>query len=359
MDLCVRELTTRGAGAVSVLEVTGEGAFDAVEGLISSGDYTGGSCQGEELRVSQLCDGEEVMDEAIVVTLSSSKVELHLHGSPVLVARVIGLLGGELESTKETSSIRAEAEALLNEARGELTARILLDQVEGALTRHLEEVFKLEESDRSAALSELLLESQRLAPFLEAPRVVLAGPTNAGKSTLFNVLMGSERAITSSEEGTTRDLLLGVVHLDGFTIELVDTAGERAVLDPSGSGGVELAGQGAARALRERADLVLWLERAGSGSGQAPVGAIVLKTHADLCVAPPQGAISAVLDPMGARKTVSDLLKQRFGIEDAQWVPGQPILFSSRLRALVESILRGSIEGQDLSAQLSLLLAEN
>jgi hypothetical protein len=89
------------------------------------------------------------------------------------------------------------------------------------------------------------------------------------------------------------------------------------------------------------------------------VGAIVLKTHADLCVASPQGAISAVLDPMGARKTVSDLLKQRFGIEDAQWVPGQPILFSSRLRALVESILRGSIDGQDLRAQLNLLLVEH
>jgi hypothetical protein len=150
-----------------------------------------------------------------------------------------------------------------------------------------------------------------------------------------------------------------VVHLDGFTIELVDTAGERAVLDPSGSGGVELAGQGAARALRERADLVLWLERAGADSAKAPVGAIVLKTHADLCVDPPQGSISAVIDPIGARKTVSDLLKQRFGIEDAQWVPGQPVLFSSRLRALVESVLRGSIDGQDLRVQLSLLLAED
>ena len=359
MDLCVRELTTRGAGAVSVLEVTGDGALDAVQGLISSRGYRGGVHQGAGLRVSQLFDGEEVMDEALVVTLSSSKVELHLHGSPVLVARVIDLLGGELESPKGSSSIREEAEALLSEARGELTARILLDQVEGALTRHLEEVLKLEESDRSTALSELLSESQRLAPFLEAPRVVLAGPTNAGKSTLFNVLMGSERAITSSEEGTTRDLLLGVVHLDGLTIELVDTAGERAVLDPSGSGGVELAGQGAAKALRERADLVLWLERAGSDSAETPVGASVLKTHADLCVDPPQGAISAVSDPIGARNAVSGLLKLRFGVEDAQWMPGQPVLFSSRLRAHVESILRGSIDGQDLRAQLSLLLVED
>ncbi len=339
MGLCVVELTAGGAGAVSVLEVRGDGALNAVREISTLERLRPG-----ELRVSHLLDGEEVLDEAIVLALTPARVELHLHGSAVLVARVTELLGGEPSAHLEAMSIEEEAERLLVGARGEDAARILLDQAEGALTRHLAELETLAEVQRMKALAELLENSRRFVNVLEPPRVVLAGPTNAGKSTLFNALIGSERAITSSDEGTTRDLLIGLARLDGLIYELVDTAGERAVSDSRGSGGVELAGQGAARALRERADLVLWLERAGEPTEGVPAEVVVLKTHADLCESPPAGAISALADPQEARYAVSRLFRERFGLSEASWVKGQPVRFSRRLRARVEAALGARTE---------------
>ena len=60
------------------------------------------------------------------------------------------------------------------------------------------------------------------------PRVVLVGPPNAGKSRLFNALLGRDQAIVSPIAGTTRDYLTGTCECDGFTFELVDTAGEES-----------------------------------------------------------------------------------------------------------------------------------
>ncbi len=57
------------------------------------------------------------------------------------------------------------------------------------------------------------------------PRVVLVGPPNAGKSRLFNALLGRDRAIVSPQAGTTRDYLTALCDCDGLTVELVDTAG--------------------------------------------------------------------------------------------------------------------------------------
>lgn len=91
------------------------------------------------------------------------------------------------------------------------------------------------------------------------PRVVLAGPPNAGKSTLFNALVGAEAAIVSDERGTTRDYLAADVSVDTVTFTLVDTAGSETAADSISS---------AAQQLRleqlSRADVVVWCHPADS-----------------------------------------------------------------------------------------------
>ena len=248
MAVVVRELTSPGAGAVSVLEVAGEGALEAVCSLTGVG-----ALQIGELRLLRLSEDGEDLDEALCVAVDAERVELHLHGSPVLIARVTAALGG-VAPPEDSGDIEEAAWKLLTRARGEVAARILLDQAQGALSRRIEELAALDEDGARAGLEELIERSVAVVPLLSAPRVVLAGPANSGKSTLFNALIGSERAITSDEPGTTRDMLIGYASLGGTVYELIDTAGVRPVEGDGGGEAVEREGQRAAQLLRERVE---------------------------------------------------------------------------------------------------------
>jgi tRNA modification GTPase len=99
------------------------------------------------------------------------------------------------------------------------------------------------------------LQSRQVAGRL--PKVVLVGPPNAGKSSLFNVLSGAQ-ALVSPVPGTTRDYLTQVCKLDGIHVELVDTAGWQ----PAASG-IEEQAQNLGRQMAEQADIILWCDDKG------------------------------------------------------------------------------------------------
>lgn len=104
--------------------------------------------------------------------------------------------------------------------------------------------------ERLAGLSRMSRDSERI----ELPHVALVGLPNAGKSTLFNALLGSERAIVSPVIGTTRDVLSAEVALPGGRAVLQDCAGLGASADA-----LELAAHVASEGAASRADLVLWI----------------------------------------------------------------------------------------------------
>ncbi|SFJ25039.1 tRNA modification GTPase [Planctomicrobium piriforme] len=109
-------------------------------------------------------------------------------------------------------------------------------------------------------------------------RVVLAGLPNAGKSTLFNLLLGADAALVSPVAGTTRDYLTGVLNCDGTTCDLVDTAGWETARD-----GIEEA----AALLREdqfdRAQLIVWCTAADLTSEMAALDARLLEQCRAAC----------------------------------------------------------------------------
>lgn len=113
------------------------------------------------------------------------------------------------------------------------------------------------------------------------PVVVLAGPPNAGKSRLFNALLGDDRAIVAPVAGTTRDDLSAPWDCDGLAVELVDTAGEEAA-----SSAIDAAAQSRRAARLAEADVVL-LCIPPAADGETAIGAddprtIVVATKADL-----------------------------------------------------------------------------
>jgi tRNA modification GTPase len=115
-------------------------------------------------------------------------------------------------------------------------------------------------------------------------KVAVAGPPNAGKSSLFNALVQRDAAITSETAGTTRDLIEAPVAILGTPFLLIDTAGLRAGGDP-----IEAIGVARAREAMDMADLILWLGRpedapAGAGRVGPRVDILQPPLGVDICV---------------------------------------------------------------------------
>lgn len=107
-------------------------------------------------------------------------------------------------------------------------------------------------ADVKAAVASLLAGFERTRCWREGVTVALAGPVNAGKSSLMNALLGRQRAVVTEYPGTTRDFLEEPIQLAGLPVRLVDTAGLRETDNPAEAQGIQLG-----RSMIESADVVL------------------------------------------------------------------------------------------------------
>ena len=131
--------------------------------------------------------------------------------------------------------------------------------------------------------------------------VVLAGPPNAGKSSLLNALAGEDRAIVSATPGTTRDAIEAWTDIGGWPVRLVDTAGLR---DGDGVGDIEAEGIRRAAALASRADVVVWLDDGREGAKPPPGrGEIAVSSKCDLRRGPGLNVSSATGEGLDALRS--------------------------------------------------------
>lgn len=285
--------------AIAIIRISGPGAADAAAALI------GRNLEARRASLAELHDsGGELLDQALVLWFAGPHtatgedlLELHCHGGRAVVAaveRALAEIPGLRRAEPGEFTRRAFANGRIDLAEAEGLADLLSAETElqrsaalamagGTFSRQIEDW-----RDRLLALSaqiEAVLDfadeddvtdippqfhedlgtlTGELSAWLSRPRaerlgegfrVVLAGPPNAGKSTLFNALVESEAAITSPTEGTTRDVLERSVAIEGIPFTFVDTAGLREF----GSDDIEAIGIERARGELKRADLVLWL----------------------------------------------------------------------------------------------------
>ena len=344
MSLRAVELTPSGTGAVSVLEVTGAGALEAVEALAGGKPLRPGCVTLARLRTA----GEE-LDEAHVAVRGPDHLELCLHGNPVVVSGVMAALGATKSEERPRQGDRAWASELLADAPCEAAARIALDQLDGALGREVARLLAEPDPARREGARELVLRSRAAMRAVTPARVVLAGPVNAGKSTLFNVLVGSARALVASEQGTTRDAVHQRVRLGEWPVELIDTAGERRLeAQPGAAGEVERAGMALGRSLRPTADLVVWLAPPGTQSPPAEVGErrVVVASRIDELEARdrPRGGISALREPQAARAVLARVFREALELPQEAWEPGRGVLLEADALAVLTRAMEGGQE---------------
>jgi len=221
-------------------------------------------------------------------------LELHCHGSPVVLDQVLKRvlrLGAELARPGEFTE-RAFLNGKLDLAQAESVADLINSQTQAAAKfalRSLSGVFSKEIDDLSQRIEtvRVLVEatidfsdepvddlnvdqlrlyiieiSEKIRNILDRSRpglllaqgatIAIAGPPNAGKSSLLNAFAGSEKAIVSPQAGTTRDLIEAHIDLGGIPVHMIDTAGLRASDDD-----IEVEGVRRARETIDAADLVL------------------------------------------------------------------------------------------------------
>ena len=198
--------------------------------------------------------GPDQFEEVVVCRRDGLNVEVHCHGGRVVTQAVVDSLvesGCEAISWQEgvtqteVDAITAAARVALATARTQRVAAILLDQYRGVLRASIDQCVALLETGQFESATKQLNQLQRfseLGEHLVRPwQVVVAGPPNVGKSSLINVILGYERSIVFDQPGTTRDVLRATTALDGWPVELRDTAGLREHQDPVETQGIELA----------------------------------------------------------------------------------------------------------------------
>ncbi|GAA4008307.1 tRNA uridine-5-carboxymethylaminomethyl(34) synthesis GTPase MnmE [Sphingomonas swuensis] len=284
--------------AIAVVRVSGPNAFLACERI------AGMVPKSRQATLRTLHDEEEqAVDRALVLAFAAPAtvtgeplVEFHCHGGRAVVSRLLSLLSQQ-PGLRDAEPGEFTRRALLNgkldltqaEGLGELLAaetewqrRAALESAGGALSREIEgwrerllllaaqaeaAIDYVDEEETALDLTDLVQQAEELrgewrrridAPrselLSEGLRIVLAGPPNSGKSSLFNALIGAEKAIVTAIPGTTRDLIEARWDLSGIPTLLIDTAGLR-----EGTDEVERIGIARAEAASMGADILLWL----------------------------------------------------------------------------------------------------
>ncbi len=335
-DVLVARATPAGSGALAIVRLSGPpgrtiGLARGVAARIPETPVA------RRAYLSPFLDAEgAVVDEGLVLffrapasATGEEVVELHAHGSPAVVEALVqsavargarragpgeftrrALANGKVDLLEAEGIGRLAAAASRGEAlravglvRGELSGRVgaVRERVLAALVEleaRLDEPEDVGDDGEAAALGALAAARAAIAALgaevgrgrsgTGLPTVVIVGPPNAGKSTLFNALVGEDRVLVTEHPGTTRDAVAEECVVGGERVRLVDTAGLRESAEP-----VERLGVEAARRAAAGADLLLVVEEAGGGRlAAAPegTGVVAVATKVDLGGAVPKGA---------------------------------------------------------------------
>ena len=377
-DTIVAVATAPGPSAVAVVRLSGPAAFGITGILAVAFDPS----RAREARLLTLRDAAGPIDRALVTAFPApgsftgeDVVEFSCHGGALTAARVLSacLAGGARGAFAGEFTRRAVVNGKLDLLQAEATGDLLmatspaqaaqaLDQLDGNLSRRIlalreavlhgeallaYEIDFPEEDDGpvplakvESALADLRRQLERLlATAADGERVrtgalvVLTGPPNAGKSSLFNALLGRDRAMVTAIPGTTRDAIEADTTFEGYPVRLVDTAGIRV-----GGDELEVLGMERSRRWTAEADLVVVCIPPDTKQNDESLTllstGVVVRTKSDLCFDNPGGDVAVSVVTGEGLDELRALLAQRlFGeVSRRKTTRSEPLLTRERHR---------------------------
>lgn len=308
-------IATAQGGAIGCIRVSGPEAIEITSCIFTPAATNRelGDSKPYTLTFGRIYDGSEVIDEVLVSLFRAphsytgeNSTEITCHGSAYILQKVLQLLiknGCRMAAPGEYTQraflngkmdlSQAEAVADLIASSSAATHRLAMSQMRGGFSKELATLRdqllhftslieleldfsdheELEFADRSE-LCQLANNIEKVIARLvnsfnvgnaikNGVPVAIIGETNAGKSTLLNVLLNEDKAIVSDIHGTTRDIIEDTVNIGGITFRFIDTAGIRETSDTIESLGIERTFQ-----KLDQADIVLWMIDATNAQAQ-------------------------------------------------------------------------------------------
>lgn len=308
-------IATAQGGAIGCIRVSGPEAIEITSCIFTPAATNRelGDSKPYTLTFGRIYDGSEVIDEVLVSLFRAphsytgeNSTEITCHGSAYILQKVLQLLiknGCRMAAPGEYTQraflngkmdlSQAEAVADLIASSSAATHRLAMSQMRGGFSKELATLRdqllhftslieleldfsdheELEFADRSE-LCQLANNIEKVIARLvnsfnvgnaikNGVPVAIIGETNAGKSTLLNVLLNEDKAIVSDIHGTTRDIIEDTVNIGGITFRFIDTAGIRETSDTIESLGIERTFQ-----KLDQAEIVLWMIEATNAQAQ-------------------------------------------------------------------------------------------
>lgn len=276
-DTIVAPATTPGTGAISIVRISGPDSFRIVDAVVKLKRGTVSESKAYTIHFGEVFDAAGSLLDQVLVSVfraphsytGEDSVEISAHASSFIVSELVRLLvqsGARLAEPGEYTRraylngkmdlAQAEAVADVISSTTSASHRVAMNQLKGGFSAHLsdlraqllemaslleleldfseEDVEFAEREQLERILADTLVHVESLAASFRQGNLIkngvpvaIAGPVNAGKSTLLNALVGEDRALVSDQAGTTRDTIEETLQIDGILFRFIDTAGLR------------------------------------------------------------------------------------------------------------------------------------
>lgn len=301
-DTIVAISTSQGIGAISIIRLSGKESIEIVNKIVKNKNLN--KLNSHTINYNHVVNNDEIIDEVLISIMKAPRsfttedvVEINCHGGIATTNKILELLllnGCRLAEPGEFTK-RAflngridllEAESVMDiiNSKTENSLKLAINQLNGStsnLIRNLRqdlleilaniavnidypEYEDIEEVTNQKLEKEIIKIKQKVNQILndsknskiikEGIDVAIIGKPNVGKSSLLNKLLDEDKAIVTDIAGTTRDIVEGKINLNGFILNIIDTAGIRKTTDK-----VEQIGVDKSKNLIGRADLILFL----------------------------------------------------------------------------------------------------